>query len=201
MGDWGKAWNALEAVDSYFELVALVAARWECLGGLYLGTASGRSDCDEAVAYVARFVEPIQPRYADLHDVTLQQQKGSDFFTMFRNKPFHGVSPVPTAFHGDREVVGWAMGTRNEIPTADHLTIDARGNVVVNCTMVRDEMLSSMSAFADYLDANVAVAADVKVKDARTPHARMQRAFWWQNKPRHYAGDWMKEGIALGIPA
>lgn len=191
---WGRTYNALDGAHAYFELASIIAARWEFLGGLYLGNVDG-SDNSEAIAYVARFIEPIQPRYKALHDATGRGEVGSDFFTMFRNKPLHGMTPAPSALQGDAELVGWWIGTGDGIKPSEHLTIDGRGNINVNVGLMRDEMLASMNAFAAYLEDN----ADTK--DGRLPGARLQRSFWFRLKPRHFKSDWMKVGNARGIPA
>jgi hypothetical protein len=188
----------LNAAASYFEIISLVLARWEFLGSLYLGTTAGSDDHD-ARAYCHDFVEPIQPLYGDLHDVADRgvHQK-SDLIAMFRDSSLHGMSLIPCMDPDGEHLVGWWVGVADQIAPQNHLRIDEKGNLNVNCSLMSAEMISSMHAFAAYLD-------DDRVwleKDRRAPTARFRRSFWSRQRPAHFGDpeNWMKRGYACGVP-
>jgi hypothetical protein len=196
---WGRTLAAMNAAHGYFEILSITFARWEFFGGLYEGV-TGDSDHRQASAYCRRFVEPIQPRYGDLHDVA--ERGGNhptkpDFISMFRDNPFHGMSLIPCMGRDEGHLVGWLVGTAGGIPPERHLVIDATGNININCGLVVLEMLASMQSFARYLDENT------DRLDERVPGARLQRAFWARQRPVHFRGEpdiWMKKGYSRGVP-
>lgn len=64
--DWGRVFDGLIAVSAKYELVSLIGARIEFLGGLHRGTEKD-TGYDDFVAYCNDFLVRIQPRYKALH--------------------------------------------------------------------------------------------------------------------------------------
>lgn len=82
-----------------------------------------------------------------------------------------------------------------------HLQLNADGNVHLNGAQLVEELLSSMTLFADHLDQNVQTNGD-DIMEARLPVERWLRAHWARYKP--HGADlpaWMALGTARGIPA
>jgi len=185
--DWGPVLEGLIAASSKYELVSLIGARIEFLGGLHRGTETD-TNCEDFVAYCNDFLVPVQPRYAALHRMTDRPPgNGSDFFTMFRNKSLHGMTPAATAFVGDLDVIAWWVGYAPHVPDSGHLLVDDSGSLHVNCKLLRDELLASMSRFMDHLRSGTTRG--------------FQRALWLRYKPRHMPTPaWAAAGIELGVP-
>jgi hypothetical protein len=197
MATWRRGWqgvfDALVQQEAIFELISIVSARWEFLGALYEGT-EGKSDVAQAIAYVAKFLEPINRDYAGIHNMTGSRAGGSDFFTMLRNKPLHGMTPAAAAIPGDREVIGWQIGVHLPSPR-EHLKMDAEKRIGVDGTKLRDELLSSMDDFRAYISQN----ADQL--HGRLPADRWKRGFWARFTPRNVSTKkWMSQGYGRDIP-
>jgi hypothetical protein len=95
--DWIVRWritlDALIQADAIFEVLSVVAARCEFLGGLFSGVEGDTGEKD-AIAYVNKFLVAINPAYRDIHDISGLGNPGSEFFSIFRNKHFHGGTPA-----------------------------------------------------------------------------------------------------------
>jgi hypothetical protein len=190
---WSRTLNSIRTSDGIFELISTICARWEFLGGLYLGS-TGSTDVQQAIAYVGRFLVPINGDYSRLHNMSGRAAGGSDFFTMFRNKTLHGGTPAAIALMGNASVVGWWIGF-DELTQRNHLKI-VNDNMHVNGDMSLCEFLSSLDAFAAYLEQNL------DLLNGRLPSARWQRGFWARFRPLYFDQNvWIQEGGARRIPA
>jgi len=156
----------------------------------------GRTNATEAITYCQRFLEPVQPRYAALHDLTGRGAAGSEFFTMVRTKPLHGMTPAAVALPSGCEVIAWWIGV-DGIDRQNHLLVDASGKLHVSGCALAEELHDSLNSFSSHLRRGAGVDAD-----GRTPRERWQRGLWARFCPSHVEpAGWMARGEALGIPA
>jgi hypothetical protein len=186
---WGRVFGGMVSVSSMYELVALIGARIEFLGGLHRGT-EGDTGCEDFIAYCNDFLVHVQPRYGALHCLTDRSSgNGSDFFTMFRNRSLHGMTPAATAFANNSEVIAWWVGYAPDVPETEHLLVDSHGRLQVDLERLREELLASMQRFVSHLKAN---SQSVR---------GFQRALWFRYLPRHLPRSmWEAAGVALGLP-
>src|SRR5438874_2450043 len=84
MSNWSRALEGLLSASAIFEAVSLVISRWEFLGSLYRGN-DGKTGVDDVRAYTKRFLEPIQGRYRDIHDLARDDKGNSDFYSILRD--------------------------------------------------------------------------------------------------------------------
>ena len=191
--NWSRTLKAIQRAEGLFELFSITCARWEFLGSLYLGRTEDTSS-KEAVKYVSHFLEPLNQNYRTIHDISGQDNSGSDFFTMLRNKPLHGYTPAAVAVQGGTEVIAWWIGS-NPQAQKHHLQIQ-NGVMHVDASKFLFEFLASLDRFCTYL------VQDKDIIDGRTPSDRWRRGFWARFKPKYMARDtWMQEGYERGIPA
>ncbi len=195
--DWIPNWNrtltAIRSADGIFELLSIICARWEFLGALYLGS-TGDTGGKEVLAYTSHFLVPINSDYRQIHDISGQGGARSEFFTMFRNRVFHGYTPGAVALPGNTNVIAWLIGF-NERTQTNHLRV-VNGSMHIDGARFLCEFLHSLNDFAGYLHQNNDLI------NGRLPHARWQRAFWARFRPLYIQEDnWMQEGISRGIPS
>jgi hypothetical protein len=194
--DWIVRWritlDALIQADAIFEVLSVVAARWEFLGGLFSGV-EGDTGAKDAIAYVNKFLVAINPAYRDIHDISGLGNPGSEFFSIFRNKPFHGGTPAAILLKNRKDLVGWKIGCIDATCAANHLQI--KNDVIyVEGQKFVEEFMLSLNSYADYLEANT------EQLGGRLPVARWQRGFWARFKPQNMSASvWMQEGVSRGI--
>jgi hypothetical protein len=196
---WARVWTSLFGAmaeqNALFDVVGLVIARWEFLGGLYRGSDGGTGVAD-ALAYSRKFLFPVNRNYANTEKLVDRTDPSErfDLFTMLRNKPLHGLVPAGVATEDCAKVVTWWMGFSG-ISAANHMTVDVDGGLHVDAREMCAELARSMNLFADYLDANTDVI------DGRSPQARWRRGFWARFQPKFMPGpEWMALGVAEGVP-
>jgi hypothetical protein len=199
-------WRAVLAgvvnASGVFEVPALVISRWEFLGGLYRGNTTVKTDGQDAIAYAGRFLTQVNPDYAGVHNYghrPNQNANQSDLFSMFRNKPLHGVHPAGINMHDNSGVLGWLVDLK---PTGGtHLTL-VGNNVHIDGSRLISEFLDSMTSFSDYLNVDRTDNQDVDLLEVKTPQERWLRAHWARYCPHGWnLGQWMTLGLARGIPA
>jgi len=194
---WRDVFNRFVAAGAPIELPALVVSRWEYLGSLYLGSVENRTDVAEAVAFCDRFLTQVNGQYQHVHNLAgrVAPPPGrSDFFTMFRNKPLHGLNPAPIHAADGSGVVAWWIGTG--ITDAAHLTVDPFGKLHLNEALLSIELVDVMKLYADYLDANTDWLGGNYL-----PQERWLRAGWARFRPHEQPWpDWLALGQPYGVP-
>lgn len=195
---WSSEWNKLRdalsppEVNGIFEFASIVVARWEFLGGLYLGKAD--TDVTAAREYMREFLAPVNPAYLEVENLVQNPtQNGLDFFTMLRNKPLHGLNPAAVATQDAEHVVTWWIGFSG-IEAQQHLRVDKDGALHVDCNLLFAELQESMEAYAQYLD------LDTHEIDGATPKDRWRRAYWNSFKPKFMPDlKWKQKGTDRGL--
>jgi hypothetical protein len=199
---WGKLFPAMLDADGLFETNAYVVSRWEFLGGLYRGNVEMNTDCTDAVAFAKKFLEGVNSKYKDVHNLvgrTHQNQNQSDMFMMIRNRPFHAADPAAILVGKGRSVAVWRMAYDD--PKVKHLSLDRRRRLHVNARKLYTELLDATELFAKYLDANTD-----KIQGL-LPQDRYMRAAWARHRPHAgkknpNAKSWMQLGEKrYGIPS
>jgi len=183
---WSPTYAHMIWANGWYDVVALITARWAFLGALLVGNDEKDVGYDDAVQYSKVFLEKVQPLYGPLHNMTGDPKKttGSDIFTMCRSKPLHGMTPAPVYFPDGDGVVTWWIG--EDIAPEMHLRDDANGALHINVLMLRDELMASMILFAEHLEQGGAPALE-----------KFRRAFWARFTPIGYPKpDWMQAGRA-----
>lgn len=188
---WGKTLKAIKEADGLFELFSTIIARWEFLGGLYLGTTSD-TNYYQAVQYASKFLEPYYQNYQRIHDMTGRGGNGSEFFSILRNKPFHGGTPSAIAKNGNTEVIGWWIGSDSDTQRY-HLEIH-KDVIYVDSDKFLSEFLDSLDHFSEYLQ------EDNDIQNNLKPSIRWYSGFWARFKPLYLPKDiWRNEGAIRGI--
>jgi hypothetical protein len=196
MRNWGAMWNntltqlynLAAGVTAVYEHAAMVAARWEFLGALYLGS-SGKTDVAGARQYADKFL----PAYGPLHNMSGAGQPGqSEFFSVFRNKCLHGFTPAGVwRAAGGGDVVGWSIGAHQ--PGA-HLQYNAAASLQVDSASLQAQLIQSISDYSAYLAANADAAFPL------TPQARWKKGFWGRFCPVNFAPKvWEQDGRTRGL--
>jgi hypothetical protein len=195
-GGWRKTFEALANVNAVFDLAGLVIARWEFLGGLYLGTIED-TNVKDALAYARAFLQGVNSNYANVEQLVDRSQTHDrlDIYQMLRNKTLHGMNPAGIATDDGAGVVTWWIGTSG-IAKEHHLIVDSDGGLHVDCTMLFEELLTSVTDFAAYLEVNGAG------KEGLMPQARWRRGFWARFCPKSMKGpEWLAKSVLRGVDA
>jgi hypothetical protein len=197
---WVNVFSRVAGPDTVLELPALVITRWEFLGCLYRGNTGAAGTLD-AVTFAKRFLERVNPRYAQLHNLagrTNSQPNQSDIYEMLRNRVLHGLHPAAVESAVGDGVVAWWIGPSET--GGPHLEVDAQGKLHLNGQRFWRELIEAMSLFADLLDEDNEIGSDVA--EERAPQARWLRAFWARYTPHgQKPSSWLARGHAYGIPA
>ncbi len=169
-----------------YEVTAIVVARWEYLGGLYLGRSKGEN---AACQYVSRFL----PKYDVLSNLSGKPRDKSalrsDFFTLFRDRTLHQFTPSGVKKHSKDEVLGWSIGQGGP-----HLVVG--DSIHVDVLALCDDLCDSMLNFAQYLDSSLEELED------RQPQLRWKRGMWLSFCPHEMdPQEWISLGVRdFGIP-
>ncbi len=195
---WSSEWKRLHdalsppEVNGIFEFASIVVARWEFLGGLYLG--KGTTKAVDAREYMREFLVPENPLYAGVENlVTNPAPDRLDFFTMLRNKPLHGLHPTAIAGPDAKQVVTWWIGFTG-IQPGQHLMVSADGELHIDCNLLFAELQGSMERYAQYL------YEDTHLINAVNPTTRWRRGYWERFAPKFMPGpDWTQLGRDRGV--
>jgi hypothetical protein len=178
--NWARLWGEIFSnilngskdpplAKGLYEPCSLIVARWEVLGSLFTGYSNRRSDRDQAMDYVERFLKPINPRYVGKHPVLRQDLTiASMLFQMLRNGSLHGFTPAGIYDPAKDMCIGWGVDYDGHEHL--HLQFD-RGHLIVNAATLLRELLDSMEDFAKYLESNPGAANDFR------------NALWWRFAP------------------
>ena len=98
--NWSRTLKAIQMAKGLFEIFSIICARWEFLGSLYRGTTDD-TNYGDAVEYVSHFLKPLNQDYQNIHGMSGRGSKSSEFFTMLRNKSFHGYTPAAIALQNN----------------------------------------------------------------------------------------------------
>ena len=189
--NWSRTLKAIQMAKGLFEIFSIICTRWEFLGSFYQGTTDN-TNYKDAVEYVSHFLYPLNQDYQNIHDMSSRGNRGSEFFTMFRNKSIHGYTPAAVALQNNTEVIGWWIGSNSQTQKY-HLQIH-NGLMHVDSNKFISEFLASLHGYSTYF------MQDQDIVGGRRPSDRWHRGFWARFKPLHIEGDWMQEGYRRGIP-
>jgi len=195
---WSREWKRLHdalsppEVNGIFEFASIVIARWESLGGLYLGNAD--TNVADAREYMRKFLAPANPAYLAVENLVPNPTPNRlDFFTMLRHNPLHGLNPAAVATQDARHVVTWLIGFSG-IEAQQHLHVDEAGRLQVDCSRLFAELQQSMEAYAQYLDLDTDEIGGVRPKE------RWRRAYWDGFKPKFMPQlKWRQKGADRGF--
>lgn len=186
---WRIAWSKLFATlkplgqHAVFETAALVVGRWEFLGGLVRGDTDFEPNANRlrVEAFAFQFLAPGNVQYGD-------REVLSALYTMLRNKPIHGL--VPAGVANGQEVLTWWVG-QTGIDAANHLRVDSKRALHVNCSLLADDLATGLERFA----------ASLAEEPAGEAANRFRRSFWARFCPTTTpVAQWMKLGADRGLP-
>lgn len=190
---WKDTLEAIEKADGLFEIFSIAIARWEFLGGLYLGTTTGETGNKDARKYVECFLCQINQDYKNTFSMSGLNSGDFDFYSVFRSKTFHGYIPVAVGQSNNKEVMGWLMGSDPQTQKY-HLQVH-NGSMHVDRGKFISEFIESLNRYSLYLKLD----QDTAFKD--NPSDRWRSAFWARFRPLYSDREsWMKEGYDRKIP-
>lgn len=198
--EWLPAWMpplyALEAAGGRADAIAIVCARCELLGALLLGE-TGDTKSVHFVAFCERFLEPVNPAWKGIHNISGAAHSASEFHGSFRTRALSGTAPPPHVLaNPEKGVIGFAV-THGDADRAKHLAAEG-GVFSVHTPTLLAEFVAALAAFAAYLRENKELAPPSPLK----PVERFRRGLWWRLRPSGLATKvWAAEGAARGIPA
>jgi len=190
--NWSRTLRAIQKAKGIFELYSTICARWEFLGGLYLGTTDD-TNYEEALEYVSQFLIPINRKYASIIDIS-GQSNAFEFFSIFRNKAVHGATPAAIATTNRTKVIGWWIGAEADLHTQKYHLQIKNGMIFVDGEKIISEFLTSLLNYSNYL------RLDRDIMNGLKPSDRWIRAFWARFKPLNLEkAYWMNEGYQRGV--
>ena len=200
LGVWTPAWTpalyALDAAGAATDAVATACARLEFLGALLLGE-TGDTKSVHFIAFCERFLEPLNPAWKHVHNVSGAGHSASEFHGSFRTRALAGAEPPPHMLSNpDKGVVAFTL-SRDPAARAQHLQA-AGGAVTVHLPSFLAEVVASFAAYATYLREDQETIPPSPLK----PVDRFRRGLWWRLRPSGLATKiWAMEAAARKLPA
>lgn len=200
LGTWIPAWvpalYALDAAGAAADVVATACGRLEFLGALYVGE-TGDTKSVHFVEFCARFLEPLDPGWKQVHNISGAGHSASELHGSFRTRALGGAEPPPhTLANPERGVVAFAL-VREPEARERHLKL-ADGAFTIHVPAFLGEVVASFASYAAYLREDRETIAGSPLK----PVERFRRGLWWRLRPSGLATKvWAAEGAARKIPA
>lgn len=191
--NWCRTLDGIAQADGIFELISVVLSKCEFLGSLFRGNISKETDVHDMVEYVTAFLRPVNYNYQNIHNLSGRTSQGSEFFSVFRNKPLHGGTPAGILDANSQDILAWWIGG-SRTTRDNHLTV-VNGRIHVDGNLLIYEFRQSLTNFA------VSLQANNRFPDNSLPSERFQRAFWVRFLPLYLEHQkWIQEGTRRGIP-
>ena len=196
--EWLPAWMpqlyALAAAGGEADVVAIACARLELLGSLLVGEA-GDTKSVHFAQFCDRFLTPVNPNYAKVHNLSGASHSASELHVSFRTRALAGTPPPPHAMSNpELGVVGFTVGHDEGIRT-NHLRV-LQQSLFIHVPTFLAELGQAVAAYAQVLRDDKELLPGSPLK----PVERFRRGLWWRLRPSGLSTKvWAAEGAARGI--